>query len=228
MGTDENINKLQRKRSTLRSKVTRITGKINNADGIDKAFDVEQLEETLKDLKLVNEDIHDLLNDEDYERDTVDCEKYFDTAKLAIFNTKRKYCKVKNSCLYCAKPHHYLMCDQAKNNVNQKSSGIETNSLSNSCSKNNVFLMTLVVNVCANNKIIKVRALIDSGSQYSYISIHVIQKLGLKSNNKIKMQRQLFGGRETQDQSHDVYELLICPLDESFSLRIELLSEKKI
>ncbi|GFR23332.1 DUF1758 domain-containing protein [Trichonephila clavata] len=94
------------------------------------------------------------------------------------------------------------MCDQAKSNVNQKSSGIETNSLSNSCSKN-VFLMTLVVNVCANKKIINVRALIDSGSRYSYISKHVIQKLGLKSNNKIKMQHQLFGGRETQNQSHD-------------------------
>ncbi|GFT88095.1 integrase catalytic domain-containing protein [Nephila pilipes] len=90
MATDENINKLQRKRSTLRSKVTRLTGKLNNEDGIDKAFDVELLEDTLQDLKLMNETIHDLLNDEDYERDTVDCEKYFDTAKLAIFNTKRK------------------------------------------------------------------------------------------------------------------------------------------
>ncbi|GFT01871.1 integrase catalytic domain-containing protein [Nephila pilipes] len=64
MATDENINKLQQKRSTLRSKVTYLTGKINNADGIDKAFDVEQLEETLKDLKLVNEDILNLLNEE--------------------------------------------------------------------------------------------------------------------------------------------------------------------
>ncbi|GFT83767.1 integrase catalytic domain-containing protein [Nephila pilipes] len=90
MATDENINKLQRKRSTLRSKVTRLTGKLNDADGIDKAFDVELLEDTLQDLKLMNETIHDLLNDEDYERDTVDCEKYFDTAKLAIFHTKRK------------------------------------------------------------------------------------------------------------------------------------------
>ncbi|GFU11749.1 integrase catalytic domain-containing protein [Nephila pilipes] len=90
MATDENINKLQRKRSTLCSKVTRLTGKLNDADGIDKAFDVELLEDTLKDLKLMNETIHDLLNDEDYERDTVGCEKYFDTAKLAIFNTKRK------------------------------------------------------------------------------------------------------------------------------------------
>ncbi|GFS65453.1 integrase catalytic domain-containing protein, partial [Nephila pilipes] len=90
MATDENVNKLQRKRSTLRSKVTRLTGKLNDVDGIDKAFDVELLEDTLQDLKLMNETIHDLLNDEDYERDTVDCEKYFDTAKLAIFNTKRK------------------------------------------------------------------------------------------------------------------------------------------
>ncbi|GFU46966.1 integrase catalytic domain-containing protein [Nephila pilipes] len=84
METDKNINKLQRKRSTLRSKVTRLTGKLNDADGIDKAFDVELLGDTLKDLKLMNEAIHDLLNDEDYERDTADCEKYFDTANLSL------------------------------------------------------------------------------------------------------------------------------------------------
>ncbi|GFR05196.1 DUF1758 domain-containing protein [Trichonephila clavata] len=42
------------------------------------------------------------------------------------------------------------------------------------------------------------------------------------------MQHQLFGERETQNQSHDVHQLLICSLDESFSLRVELLSEKKI
>ncbi|GFU32630.1 integrase catalytic domain-containing protein [Nephila pilipes] len=90
MVADKNISKLQQKRLTLRSKVTCLTGKINNADKMDKAFDVEQLEETLKDLKLVNKDIHDLLNDENYEQDTVDCEKYFDTSKLAIFNAKLK------------------------------------------------------------------------------------------------------------------------------------------
>ncbi|GFT51762.1 DUF1758 domain-containing protein [Nephila pilipes] len=42
------------------------------------------------------------------------------------------------------------------------------------------------------------------------------------------MQHQLFGGRETQNQSHDAYELLLCSLDESFSLRVELFSEKMI
>ncbi|GFR10472.1 DUF1758 domain-containing protein [Trichonephila clavata] len=42
------------------------------------------------------------------------------------------------------------------------------------------------------------------------------------------MQHQLFGGMETHNQSHDVYELLICSLDESYSLRVKLFSEKKI
>ncbi|GFY55519.1 DUF1758 domain-containing protein [Trichonephila inaurata madagascariensis] len=41
------------------------------------------------------------------------------------------------------------------------------------------------------------------------------------------MQHQLFG-RETSCQLHDVYELLICSLDESYSLRVEMFSEKKI
>ncbi|GFT91482.1 integrase catalytic domain-containing protein [Nephila pilipes] len=74
MATYQILNKLQRKQSILRSKVAHLTGKLNNADGINKDFDVEQLEEALKDLKLVNEDIHDLLHYEDYERVTADCE----------------------------------------------------------------------------------------------------------------------------------------------------------
>ncbi|GBN27744.1 hypothetical protein AVEN_198857-1 [Araneus ventricosus] len=47
------------------------------------------------------------------------------------------FCKVKNSCLYCAKPHHYLMRDHPKENINQKSDVVETISLPNSCGKNN-------------------------------------------------------------------------------------------
>ncbi|GBM83902.1 hypothetical protein AVEN_199789-1 [Araneus ventricosus] len=140
-----------------------------------------------------------------------------------------KFCKVKNSCLYCAKPHHYLMCDHPKENIKQRSDIIETNSLSNSCSKNNVFLITLIVKVCAEkDKVIQVRTLLDSGSQYSYISKHAIEKLGIKSNNKIKMQHMLFGGRETQSQIHDIYELLISSMDESYSLRVKVFSEDKI
>ncbi|GBO26555.1 hypothetical protein AVEN_148045-1 [Araneus ventricosus] len=140
-----------------------------------------------------------------------------------------KFCKVKNSCLYCAKPLHYLMCDHPKDSIKKKSDIIETNSLSNSCSKNNVFLMTLIVKVCAEkDKVIQVRTLLDSVSQYSYISKHSIEKLGIKSNNKIKMQHMLFGGRETQSQIHDVYELLLSSMDESYSLRVQVFSGDKI
>ncbi|GFY16296.1 DUF1758 domain-containing protein [Trichonephila clavipes] len=42
------------------------------------------------------------------------------------------------------------------------------------------------------------------------------------------MQHQLSGGRETSCQLHDVYELLISSLDESYSLRVEMFSEKRI
>ncbi|GBM89273.1 hypothetical protein AVEN_180423-1 [Araneus ventricosus] len=140
-----------------------------------------------------------------------------------------KFCKEKNSCLYCAKPHHYLMCDHPKDSIKKKSDIIETNSLSNSCSKNNVFLMTLIVKVCAEkDKVIQVRTLLYRGSQYSYISKHAIETLGIKSNNKIKMQHMLFGGRETQSQIHDVYELLISSIYESYSLRVKVFSEDKI
>ncbi|GFS65669.1 hypothetical protein NPIL_367741, partial [Nephila pilipes] len=55
---------------------------------LDKDFHDEQLGEILKDMKFVNEDIQDLINDEDYERDIADCEKNFDTAKLALFYAK--------------------------------------------------------------------------------------------------------------------------------------------
>ncbi|GFU24796.1 DUF1758 domain-containing protein [Nephila pilipes] len=105
-----------------------------------------------------------------------------------------KLWRVKNSRLYCAKPHHYLMYDHPKESG--KPGGIESNSLSNSCINHNVFLISLIAKVKMNNRVETFRALIDRGSQYSYISKHAIEKLGIKSNKEIKMQHRLFGGEK--------------------------------
>ncbi|GBM53933.1 hypothetical protein AVEN_64851-1 [Araneus ventricosus] len=117
------------------------------------------------------------------------------------------------------------MRDHPEENIKQKSNVIETNLLPNSCNRNNVFLMALKVKVYAEDEVIPVRALLDSGCQYSYISKPAIKKLGIKTNNMIKIQNMLFGGRETQNQIPGVYELLIRSMDETFNLLVYDFSE---
>ncbi|GFY09978.1 hypothetical protein TNCV_3699391 [Trichonephila clavipes] len=53
-------------------------------------YELERLEEKTNELSKVDEEIHNLLPDEEYEQDVVECEKYEDNAKLTIFLAKKK------------------------------------------------------------------------------------------------------------------------------------------
>ncbi|GFS47588.1 integrase catalytic domain-containing protein [Nephila pilipes] len=79
-----------------------------------------------------------------------------------------------------------------------------------------------------NNRIKTFGALIDSGSWYSYISKHAIKKLGIKSNNKLKMQHMLFGRQRNAESDDNVYEVFIGSLDESLSLPVKVFPHEKI
>ncbi|GFQ71058.1 hypothetical protein TNCT_710691 [Trichonephila clavata] len=77
---------LRRKRSTLRSTVTRLIPNVkeepqcNNMD-----YQLECLEEKTKELSKSDEKIHYLLPDDEYGQNVVEYEKYEDYAKLTIF-----------------------------------------------------------------------------------------------------------------------------------------------
>ncbi|GFX71873.1 hypothetical protein TNCV_1442971 [Trichonephila clavipes] len=77
MALNDILVNLERKRSTIRSAVTRLITKVkevpqcNNMD-----YELERLEEKTKELSKVDEEIHNLLPNNEYEQDVVECEKY--------------------------------------------------------------------------------------------------------------------------------------------------------
>ncbi|KAF8769850.1 Protein P like protein [Argiope bruennichi] len=93
---DETANKmaqLKRKRKTIRGNITRFSVEISNLKDDFSIEDVEyicnRLTTTLNEMKITDNEIHNLLSDEEYENDILQCESYNDNAEFAIFKAKK-------------------------------------------------------------------------------------------------------------------------------------------
>jgi len=93
-GTPDKTALLKRKRKNIRSNITRFSAEINNledgASNEDLEYTVGRLIHTLKEMKLVDDEIHVLLSDAEYEADIVQCETYSDNAERAIFKGQKR------------------------------------------------------------------------------------------------------------------------------------------
>ncbi|KAI5742796.1 hypothetical protein M8J77_011428 [Diaphorina citri] len=90
-------------------------------------------------------------------------------------------------------------------------------------------MQTLSVYMKGNQEQLKkVRVLIDTGSQKSYVLTKTAKELGYEPVKKEKVQHALFGGLVTSPTNHDVYLLEVSNLDLSFTCRIEALDQTKI
>ncbi|GFQ87915.1 integrase catalytic domain-containing protein [Trichonephila clavata] len=81
MSTTEKLSILKRKRTTLRTAITKLSTKLNdpNSTQADIEFNAERLQIKLNDL-----------NDQEYSEDIIECEKYSENAHLLLFNSKKK------------------------------------------------------------------------------------------------------------------------------------------
>jgi len=86
--TVEKLQKLKRERATQCVHATRFMNAINT---FDDSTDIEKLEhyrdrlqEALQNLILLDESVHDLLDDEEYAADAEKCEELVDGAKRAV------------------------------------------------------------------------------------------------------------------------------------------------
>jgi len=87
-----NLTSLKRKRKTVRGNVTRFTSQLTdqlNVDSEDIEYTSIRLVEYLNEMKELDNEIHDLLSDEEYEADIASCTKYIDDAKLCIFKAQK-------------------------------------------------------------------------------------------------------------------------------------------
>ncbi|GFT88991.1 integrase catalytic domain-containing protein [Nephila pilipes] len=92
MSTTEKLSILKRKRTTLRTAITKLSTKLNdpNSTQADIEFNAERLQIKLNELTLADDEIHDFLNDQEYSEDIIECEKYSENAHLLLFNSKKK------------------------------------------------------------------------------------------------------------------------------------------
>ncbi|GFY13457.1 uncharacterized protein TNCV_1803281 [Trichonephila clavipes] len=101
-------------------------------------------------------------------------------------------------------------------------------SLSNSSKSKTVFLQTLCVIIRCQGQEKLIRAVIDSGSQSTYVSENVIthlKALPLRSETVI---HALFGGSETKPKKHDIFPVEVSNLNKTYTCSFEALSEKMI
>ncbi|XP_072403151.1 uncharacterized protein [Diabrotica undecimpunctata] len=135
---------------------------------------------------------------------------------LKIGHQARK-CRGHLSCLVCSRSHVSLMCPTLSfnrtkaNNLEQKQQDDTVakvdQALANSSNTNTqVFLQTLRVKMTHLGKSRHVRALIDTGSQKSYILKATAKFLGYQSKGKISPVHELFGGSNLM-QNHDCYDV---------------------
>ncbi|GFQ69186.1 integrase catalytic domain-containing protein [Trichonephila clavata] len=96
--SSEKLSILKRKRTTLRTTITKLSTKLNdpNSTQAEKEFDAERLQIKLNELTLADDEIHDFLNDQEYSEDIIQCEKYSENARLIL---KRMLMQARPFCL---------------------------------------------------------------------------------------------------------------------------------
>ncbi|GFU27669.1 putative RNA-directed DNA polymerase from transposon X-element [Trichonephila clavipes] len=168
---------------------------------------------------------------------------YFTAAALVNFKAIQKHacfrcletshvsrsCKYKMKCLSCDKNHYTIMCaDKESAQSNDENTVVSSSVLSNQSVNETVYLQTLVLRIEHNGKELKVRTILDSGSQKSYISERVIKVLQLRPKSKHTVVHGLYGGRETSPHSHLVFDVYLKNFEDTYAHSIEVLSQMKI
>ncbi|GFT44311.1 integrase catalytic domain-containing protein [Trichonephila clavipes] len=89
------------------------------------------------------------------------------------------------------------MCaDKESAKSNDENTVVSSSILSNQSVYETVYLQTLVLRIEHNGKELKVRTVLDSGSQKSYISERVTKVLQLRPKSKQTVVHGLFGGEK--------------------------------
>ncbi|GBM90143.1 hypothetical protein AVEN_20270-1 [Araneus ventricosus] len=133
-------------------------------------------------------------------------------------NHVAKVCKEFIRCYICGKSHVISLCPKirSKNETPIEKLSIENVQIATARQTytSEVALMTLQVKVAGVNKIKNIRALLDRGSQKSYISRSVEAELGLSVISKEIVAHTLFGGASTEPKLHNKYRVQLCSVSQ--------------
>ncbi|GFS45596.1 DUF1758 domain-containing protein [Nephila pilipes] len=121
------------------------------------------------------------------------------------------------------------MCPEPRKNNEPKSFVPKSEiSLSNCSRSEAVFLQTLCVLIRCQGQEKIIRAVIDSGSQNSYVSEKIMTQLKAFPLRTETVIHALFEWDETEPKGHKVFAIEVSSLNRVFSCGFEAFSEKKI
>ncbi|GFV47021.1 uncharacterized protein TNCV_2699151 [Trichonephila clavipes] len=140
-------------------------------------------------------------------------------------------CRSQITCQLCSKRHVKFMCpniecnksDSLKQDVNDKNINENTVDSLHSRATNEVILQTLVVNVHGIKRERKARAIIDTGSQKSYILRSTAEELGFNLQREEEFRHSLFGGTKTRIYKHKCYKIYLSSLDGNYICKLDAL-----
>ncbi|GFS58725.1 integrase catalytic domain-containing protein [Trichonephila clavipes] len=145
-------------------------------------------------------------------------------------------CRSQITCQLCSKRHVKFMCpnieciksDSLKQDVNDKNINENTVDSLHSRATNEVILQTLVVNVHGIKRERKARAIIDTGSQKSYILRSTAEELGFNLQREEEFRHSLFGGTKTRMYKHTCYKIYLSSLDGNYICKLDALDHDVI
>ncbi|XP_014362870.2 uncharacterized protein LOC106714351 [Papilio machaon] len=144
-----------------------------------------------------------------------------------------KYCKAFIRCMCCSKRHLVILCPT----LHEQPKTCEQNSTEKHCdnnkevynnlSSNNIttLLQTLVVKVSTDKQEKKVRILLDSGSQRTYVKRELADDLGLQAIGTENLSHSLFSGVKKPAKKHRVFEFKVSSLDNKFHTTMTALEQ---
>ncbi|XP_055924479.1 uncharacterized protein LOC129956576 [Argiope bruennichi] len=146
-----------------------------------------------------------------------------------------KLCRVQVNCGSCGQRHHAVMCPDRKtvessNSQEATESSInfgQFNTLTNPTCSTSVFLQTLVVVLRGETQDFAVRALIDTGSQKSYITKEAAKKMKYPALKETTLIHTLFGGMQNP-QKHSEYKIFVSDFNKNYHCTFNAFDQEKI
>ncbi|UYV77574.1 hypothetical protein LAZ67_15001604, partial [Cordylochernes scorpioides] len=146
-------------------------------------------------------------------------------------------CREQLECKNCGRNHLEVLCEGNSSNrltkpgrVNPKENATEpVASLSSQACTGQVLLMTTVALLRGPNASRRVRILLDSGSQFSYIKQSLVWSIGIERKGEITIAKSLFGGNKIGEEKHGKFMLELENLGNKRDvIHIEALDQRKI
>ncbi|GBM28848.1 hypothetical protein AVEN_43569-1 [Araneus ventricosus] len=145
-------------------------------------------------------------------------------------------CRSKIKCLNCGRLHHLLMCFNNQIQTTKEISKpkpdndilVQDQILANVSPTPHVLLQTLAVHLRGEKGRVKIREIIDSASQRSYILKSTAQRLNYQPHRRESLRYSLFGGTSTEICHHDVHRSFLTDVSLTYSCNFEVLGQEAI